>query len=147
FLALSTRFNPATYYQDHPRVAGAYDGDYKAFRMEGEQADALRGILRFATEKEMPIVFVNTPLTDEYLDGHRSRAETLFQRYMLQTAERYSEFTYRDLGRLWPQRYDYFSDPSHLNRYGAYQVSQRLSQDPLIGWPQALPAEGVGSRE
>ena len=139
FLALSTRFNPATYYQDHPRVAGAYDGDYKSFRMEGEQTDALRGLLRFANEKEMPIVFINTPLTDEYLDGHRSRSETLFQRYMLQTAERYSEFSYRDLGRLWPQRYDYFSDPSHLNRYGAYQVSQRLSQDPLIDWPQALP--------
>ena len=139
FLALSTRFNPATYYQDHPRVAGAYDGDYKAFRMEGEQTDALRSVLRFAHEKDMPVVFVNTPLTDEYLDSHRSRSETLFQRYMLQTAERYSQFTFRDLGRLWPQRYDYFSDPSHLNRYGAYQVSQRLSQDPLIEWPQALP--------
>jgi len=141
FLALSTRFNPATYYQDHPRVAGAYDGDYKAFRMEGEQTDSLRGLLRFANEKAMPIVFINTPLTDEYLDSHRSRSETLFQRYMLQTAERYSEFTYRDLGRLWPQRYDYFSDPSHLNRYGAYQVSQRLSQDPLIDWPQASVGE------
>ncbi len=139
FLALSTRFNPATYYQDHPRVAGTYDGDYKSFHMEGEQTDALRNLLRFASEKEMPIVFVNTPLTDEYLDSHRSRSETLFQRYMLQTAERYSAFTYRDLGRLWPQRYDYFSDPSHLNRYGAYQVSQRLSQDPLIDWPEVLP--------
>ncbi|MEL7331462.1 MAG: DUF1574 domain-containing protein [Cyanobacteria bacterium J06560_2] len=142
FLALSTRFNPATYYQDHPRVAGAYDGDYKAFRMEGEQTDALRSILRFATEKEFPVVFVNTPLTDEYLDSHRNRSEKAFQRYMLQTAERYSEFTYRDLGRAWPQGYDYFSDPSHLNRYGAYQVSQRLSQDPLISWPEAVPREG-----
>ncbi len=140
FLALSTRFNPATYYQDHPRVAGAYDGDYKAFRMEGEQTEALRSVLRFANEKEMPIVFVNTPLTDEYLDSHRSRSEKAFQRYMLQTAERYSDFTYRDLGQLWPQGYDYFSDPSHLNRYGAYKVSQRLAEDPLISWPQPLPS-------
>ncbi len=137
FLPLSNRFNPATYYQDHPRVAGDYDGDYKAFRMDGEQSDALRSLLRFTTEKEIPIVFVNTPLTDEYLDSYRSRAEDAFTQYMLQVAERYPDFTFRDLGQLWPQQYDYFSDPSHLNRYGAYQVSQRLSQDPLIPWPQA----------
>lgn len=141
FLALSTRFNPATYYQDHPRVAGAYDGDYKAFRMEGEQADALRSLLDFTNQKEIPVVFVNTPLTDEYLDSHRNRAEVAFQQYMLQISERYSDFLFRDLGRAWPQQYDYFSDPSHLNRYGAYEVSQRLSQDPLIPWPQALPEE------
>ncbi|MEL6603548.1 MAG: DUF1574 domain-containing protein [Cyanobacteria bacterium J06614_10] len=141
FLALSTRFNPATYYQDHPRVAGAYDGDYKSFRLEGEQADALRSLIRYTSEREIPVVFVNTPLTDEYLDGHRMRAEVSFQQYMLQMSERYGDFTFRDLGRLWPQRYDYFSDPSHLNRYGAYQVSQRISQDPLIPWPQARPTE------
>ena len=104
--------------------------------MEGEQTDALRSILRFANQHTMPVVFVNTPLTDEYLDSHRSRSEKAFQRYMLQTAERYSEFTYRDLGQAWPQGYDYFSDPSHLNRYGAYQVSHQLAQDPLIEWPQ-----------
>ncbi len=141
FLALSTRFNPATYYQDHPRVAGAYDGDYKAFRMEGEQTDALSSILRFASEKDISIVFVNTPLTDEYLDSHRNRSEKAFQRYMLQAAERYSGLTYRDLGQLWPQGYDYFSDPSHLNRYGAYKVSERLAEDPLISWPDPLSEE------
>ncbi|MEO1635972.1 MAG: hypothetical protein AAFS04_12920, partial [Cyanobacteria bacterium J06631_9] len=141
FLPLSIRFNPATYYQDHPRVAGAYDGDYKSFRMNGEQSDALRNLIRFTTDREIPMVFVNTPLTDEYLDGHRMRAETRFQQYMLQMSEIHSEFTFRDLGQLWPQNYDYFSDPSHLNRYGAYQVSQRISQDPLIPWPQALPDE------
>ena len=138
FLPLPNRFNPATYYQDHPRVAGDYDGDYRAFRMDGEQSDALRNLLRFTTEKEIPVVFVNTPLTDEYLDSYRSRAEDTFTEYMLQVAERYPDFIFRDLGQLWPQQYDYFSDPSHLNRYGAYQVSKRLSQDPLIPWPQAL---------
>jgi hypothetical protein len=30
---------------------------------------------------------------------------------------------------------DYFSDPSHLNRYGAYTVSNQLAQDPMIPWP------------
>ncbi len=137
FLPLPNRFNPATYYQNHPRVAGDYDGDYKAFRMDGEQSDALRSLLRFTTEREIPVIFVNTPLTDEYLDSYRARAEDTFTQYMLQVAERYPDFTFRDLGQLWPQQYDYFSDPSHLNRYGAYQVSQRLSQDPLIPWPQA----------
>ncbi|MGB3788062.1 MAG: hypothetical protein WA949_08630 [Phormidesmis sp.] len=137
FLPLPNRFNPATYYQDHPRVAGDYDGDYEAFRLDGEQSEALRNMLRFTAEKEIPVIFVNTPLTDEYLDSYRDRAEDTFTQYMLQVAERYPDFTFRDLGQLWPQQYDYFSDPSHLNRYGAYQVSQRLSQDPLIPWPQA----------
>ena len=41
---------------------------------------------------------------------------------------------FRDLGQLWPKRHDYFSDPSHLNRFGAYQLSNRLAQDPIIPW-------------
>ncbi len=139
FLALSTRFNPATYYQDHARVAGAYDGDYEAFQLAGKQTDALDNLLTFAREKQLPIVFINTPLTDEYLDSHRAKAEDDFQHYMLKSAERSNLLTFRDLGQLWPQRYDYFSDPSHLNRYGAYQVSHRLAQDPMIPWPTALP--------
>lgn len=143
FLALSTRFNPATYYNDHARVAGAYDGDYKAFRLDGKQATALEDLLRFSDEKQLPIVFVNTPLTDEYLDSRRSEAEQEFQQYMTAVAALDPEFTFRDLGQLWPQRYDYFSDPSHLNRYGAYQVAQRLAQDPLIEWPEALPTENA----
>ncbi|MEL6814499.1 MAG: hypothetical protein AAFP03_06765, partial [Cyanobacteria bacterium J06598_3] len=122
FLALSTRFNPATYYQDHARVAGAYDGDYKDFRMEGKQANALNDLLYFTTEKDVPVIFINTPLTDEYLDSRRIKAEEEFLQFMLQKAERSPSMSFRDLGRLWPQRYDYFSDPSHLNRYGAYQV-------------------------
>ena len=146
FLPLPNRFNPATYYQDHPRVAGDYDGDYEAFRMDGQQSDALRSLLRFTTEKEIPVVFVNTPLTDEYLDSYRARAEDTFTQYMLQVAERYPDFTFRDLSQLWPQQYDYFSDPSHLNRYGAYQVSQRLSRDPLIPWPQASASTSLLSR-
>lgn len=137
FLALSTRFNPATYYQDHARVAGAYDGDYKDFQMEGKQTDALNNLLYFTTQKDVPVIFINTPLTDEYLDSRRTKAEEEFRQYMVQVANRSAFMTFRDLGQLWPQRYDYFSDPSHLNRYGAYQVSNRLAQDPLIAWPEA----------
>ena len=141
FLALSTRFNPATYYQEHARVAGAYDSDYDGFELQGKQTAALDNLLRYTTQKAIPVIFINTPLTDEYLDPQRTKAETSFLQYMVQTADNSQQFIFRDLGRLWPQRYDYFSDPSHLNRYGAYQVSSRLAQDPLIPWPKPRPKE------
>ena len=136
FLPLAVRFNPATYYQDHARVAGAYDGDYDDFQLEGNQRNAFLNLLRYTQSRDVPLVFVNTPLTDEYLDVHRQQAEIVFQRYLIQAASQESGFFFRDLGQLWPNRYDYFSDPSHLNRYGAYQVSHRLAQDPLIPWAQ-----------
>jgi hypothetical protein len=141
FLPLAVRFNPATYYQTYARVSGTYDGDYEDFRLDGAQTEAFQSLLSFTQANNIPIVFVNTPLTDEYLDDYREDAEAEFLRYMfvLSTAE--SGFIFRDLGQVWPQRYDYFSDPSHLNRYGAYQVSNRLAQDPLIAWPQKAPPE------
>ncbi|NEQ32957.1 MAG: DUF1574 domain-containing protein [Leptolyngbya sp. SIO4C5] len=136
FLALTVRFNPATYYQDHARVPGNYDSDYEDFRLQGRQVQALENLLAFTQQKNIPVVFVNTPLTDEYLDAHRLAAETEFQRFMLELSASESGFVFRDLGQLWPERYSYFSDPSHLNRYGAYQVSNRLAQDPMIPWPR-----------
>ncbi|NEQ55789.1 MAG: DUF1574 domain-containing protein, partial [Leptolyngbya sp. SIO3F4] len=134
FLPLEIQFNPATYYLDHPRVAGDYDGDYKAFQMEGPQVDALRRMLEHTSAKNIAVAFVNTPLTNEYLDSARMEVESDFQRYMLQLAAQEPGLLYRDLGQLWPKRYDYFSDPSHLNRFGAYQLSHRLAQDPMIPW-------------
>ncbi|MBE9069194.1 DUF1574 domain-containing protein [Leptolyngbya cf. ectocarpi LEGE 11479] len=134
FLPLAIQFNPATYYLDHPRVAGAYDGDYKSFQMEGPQADALRRMLAYTQSQDITVAFINTPLTDEYLDPDRQEVESRFQRYMLQLAAEEPGLLYRDLGQLWPDRYDYFSDPSHLNRFGAYQLSSRLAQDPMIPW-------------
>ena len=134
FLPLAIQFNPATYYLDHPRVAGAYDGDYKAFQMEGPQVDALRQMLTHTQSQGVTVTFINTPLTKEYLDPARLDVESRFQRYMLQLAAQEPGLLYRDLGQLWPKRYDYFSDPSHLNRFGAYQLSNRLAQDPMIPW-------------
>lgn len=136
FLPLSVRFNPATYYQTYARVSGRYDGDYEDFRLDGAQAAAFDALLSFTQAQNIPMVFINTPLTDEYLDDFRRDAESEFLRYMLTRSTIESGFIFRDLGQLWPQRYDYFSDPSHLNRYGAYQVSSRLAQDPLIAWPR-----------
>jgi hypothetical protein len=139
FLPLSVRFNPATYYQTYARVAGNYDSDYDGFQLEGEQSAAFAELIRFTQDQEIPVIFINTPLTDEYLDEHRQQAEADFRQYMVTLSTSESGFLFRDLGQIWPQRYDYFSDPSHLNRYGAYQVSQRLAQDPLIDWPRVSP--------
>ncbi|WP_052050745.1 hypothetical protein [Leptolyngbya sp. KIOST-1] len=136
FLALSVRFNPATYYQNFARVSGRYDGDYDSFRLEGQQSEAFASLLSFTQAQGIPMVFINTPLTDEYLDDYRREAEAEFLRHMLTLSTTETGFLFRDFGQLWPDRYDYFSDPSHLNRYGAYQVSSQLGQDPLISWPR-----------
>jgi hypothetical protein len=142
FLALSVRFNPATYYQNYARVSGRYDGDYDSFRLDGQQSEAFDNLLSFTQAQGIPIVFINTPLTDEYLDDFRQEAESEFLRHMLTLSTTEAGFLFRDFGQLWPNRYDYFSDPSHLNRYGAYQVSSQLGQDPLISWPSpAIPSE------
>jgi len=138
FLALDVRFNPATYYQLYARVPGAYDSDYEDFGLEGKQLEAFDNLLDYTQQQGIPVIFVNTPLTDEYLDGYRSDAEEEFQKLMLQYSATEEGFIFRDLGQVWTGRYDYFSDPSHLNRYGAYQVSLRLAQDPMISWPRAL---------
>ncbi|ASC69423.1 hypothetical protein XM38_003500 [Halomicronema hongdechloris C2206] len=139
FLPLSVQFNPATYYQKHARVSGYYDSDYRSFRLEGRQAEAFQRLLQFTQSQDIPLVFVNTPLTDEYLDPYRLDAETQFLQYMVRLSGQEEGFIFRDLAQIWPEEYDYFSDPSHLNRYGAYQVSTRLAQDPMIPWPEPMP--------
>jgi hypothetical protein len=136
FLPVSTQFNPATYYQQYARVSGRYDGDYENFNLQGKQAEALTALLDFTEAEGIPLVFVNTPLTDEYLDAVRQEHEQEFLRWMLQLSATRDGLLFRDAAELWPQQYRYFSDPSHLNRYGAYQVSERLAQDPMIAWPQ-----------
>ena len=135
FLPLSVQFNPATYYQNYARVAGDFDSDYRDFSLEGPQADAFEAMLTYARSQGVPVVMINTPLTDEYLDPTRMEHEQAFQEWMLRLAATEPGFIFRDLGQVWTAQYDYFSDPSHLNRYGAYQVSNRLAQDPMIPWP------------
>lgn len=134
FLGLSIRFKPATYYKKHPKVSGSYDNDYKYFLLGGEQDAALQAVLEFTESQKIPLVFVNMPLTAEYLDPARIKYEQAFQEYMLRLANR-PNFIYRDISRAWTKANDYFSDPSHLNRYGAYEVSKKLARDVLIPWP------------
>ncbi|MFN6462710.1 MAG: DUF1574 domain-containing protein [Nostoc sp. DedVER02] len=134
FLALSIRFNPARYYQKHSRVPGNYDNDYKSFQVEGKQDTAFQEVLQFTQSQKISLVFVNMPLTADYLDPVRKGYEQQFQQYMLRQATN-PNFIYRDLSQKWPKANDYFSDPSHLNRFGAYEVSKKLANDPMIPWP------------
>ncbi len=134
FLPLSIRFNPARYYQKHSRVPGNYDNDYKSFQVGGEQDAALQEVLQFTQSQKISLVFINMPLTADYLDPVRKNYEQEFQQHMLRLATN-PNFIYRDLSQQWLKVNDYFSDPSHLNRFGAYEVSKKLANDPMIPWP------------
>ncbi|MBK1988597.1 DUF1574 domain-containing protein [Sphaerospermopsis aphanizomenoides BCCUSP55] len=134
FLPLSIRFNPVKYYQKHPKVSGSYDNDYKSFQLAGNQDTALQSVIEFTKSQQIPIVFVNMPLTGDYLDPARTKYEQQFQQYMLNVSTTNANFIYRDLSQIWLKGHDYFSDPSHLNRYGAYEISKKLAIDPMIPW-------------
>lgn len=136
FLPLTVRFDPQTYYQTHPRVPGAYDGDYHSFSVRGEQYNALGKLSEFLKQQQIELVFVNLPLTKEYLDDPiRNKYEQAFTQEMRNAAIKHG-IIFRNLAQQWNTEYDLFSDPSHLNRYGAHQVSIHLAQDSLIPWPQ-----------
>ena len=133
FLPISNRFNPATYYQKYSRVAGNSDGDYADFRLEGGQSAAIASLVTFTQSQKIPLVFINLPLSEEYLDSVRRGHEQAFQEYMLRTSAELG-FTYRNLTEEWKTEHDFFSDPSHLNRYGAFAVANHIAKDPLIPW-------------
>ncbi|MGQ4646858.1 hypothetical protein [Lyngbya aestuarii] len=137
FLPVSVRFNPATYYDKHPRVAGAYDSNYQFFQLSGKQDTSLESLLQFTKANGIGLVFVNLPLTNDYLDPVRKEHEEQFRRHMHSSALDRG-LIFRDLTDLMLTKHDYFSDPSHLNRYGAYKVSQKLAQDPMIPWSLAV---------
>lgn len=142
FLPVPVRYNPATYFQRYARVAGQYDTDYEDFRIAGRQAAAMNDLLEFTRSQELPVVFVNLPLTQEYLDPVRLQYEQNFKQYMLSVAAaQQGGLIFRDLGEDWLTEYDYFSDPSHLNRYGAYQMSLHLANDPMIPWTSSRSSE------
>ncbi|HEY9896379.1 MAG TPA: DUF1574 domain-containing protein [Candidatus Sericytochromatia bacterium] len=136
FLPLPNQFNPATYYQKYARVNGDYDSDYESFNLEGSQAQALTNLVQFSQTHQIPLVFVNLPLTGDYLDPTRKRHEEAFQQYMLRLSTQLG-FIYRDLNQSLTNQPAYFSDPSHLNRYGAYEVARRLAIDVMIPWNQS----------
>lgn len=134
FMHLPVRFNPAIYYLKHPKVPGNYDADYESFQLTGRQTSALQNLVQFTQSRDITLAFINLPLTEDYLDPIRKAYEEEFQQQMLRLSME-ERFIFRDLSGLWPTQNEHFSDPSHLNRFGAYEVSQRVAKDPLIPWP------------
>ncbi|BAU10989.1 hypothetical protein LEP3755_14820 [Leptolyngbya sp. NIES-3755] len=133
FLPISNRFNPVTYYQKFSRVPGESDADYADFNLDGVQTQALRSLAQYTKSQDIPLVVVNLPLTEQYLDPYRREREQQFQQHLMRLSGELG-FTYRDLLENWKNTPDFFSDPSHLNRYGAYAVAAHLGKDPLIPW-------------
>lgn len=135
FQSVGDRFNPATYYRQFPRVSGRYDNSYVPFRLGGEQSVATARLANYARQQNIPLVFVNLPLSGSYLDSVRSAYEQQFHQHMTQLASRH-QFFFRNLLRLWPTRNEYFADPSHINRDGARAVAEHLGRDRSIPWPR-----------
>jgi hypothetical protein len=134
FLPVAVRFNPETYFQKHPKVSGYYDSDYQDFKLTGVQSVALKNLIEFTRVRNINLVFVNMPLTQDYLDPVRTGYEQQFRQHMNQLAAQ-SGLIFRDNSMLWPAAKEFFSDPSHLNRYGAVEVAKHLARDPMIPWP------------
>lgn len=134
FLPLSVRFDPEIYYQNHAKVSGYYDSDYQGFELQGIQTQSLKNIIAYTQSFRIPVVFVNMPLTDHYFDPVRSAYEEKFREHMERVAAE-TGLVFLDLGWRWPDNYDYFSDPSHLNRYGAIAVAEYLATQQVIPWP------------
>ena len=135
FMPMSGTYNPNTYYRERPYVSGQYDRDYENFNLGGKQATAFNSVVAFTKARKIPLIFVNLPLTDDYLDGTRLWAEQQFRQRMQQLS-RQKGFIFRDLSQRWPGRNDYFFDPSHLNHLGAIAVSRLLATDSSIVWPR-----------
>lgn len=137
FLPLDRQFDPPTYYTQHPKVSGDYDTDYTAFTLTGRQLEATQNLLQYLQEQSIAVVFVNLPLTTDYLDATRQDYEQDFTDKMQAIAQD-TPLVFRDLAQAWVNNYTAFSDPSHLNRYGAAQVSEQLAQDLDIPWQTLL---------
>lgn len=135
FAAVNDQFNPNTYYRSFPRVRGQYDNAYRPFRLDGVQTMSLEAVTTFFQTQNIPLVFVNLPLSNDYLDGVRTGYERQFQAFLRRHADA-GAFTLVDLLEIWRWQSHFFADPSHINRYGAREIAQRLAQDRRIPWPQ-----------
>jgi len=135
FNALTARYNPDTYYQRYPLVPGQYDSNYQNFQLWGNQSNATKAIADFARAQGIPLVFVNLPLTDDYVaDVVRHNYEQRFQQHMEQLAEQ-KNFLFIDYHQQ-PEliKNEYFVDPSHINRDGAKAVAAQLAGDARMPW-------------
>jgi len=135
FLPINLRFDPATYYEKYSQVPGDYDADYQSFKLVGKQTDALKNLWEYTKANNINLVFVNMPLTKDYLDPIRKNYEEEFRQKMQDFAAT-TGLNFQDMVMLWPEARENFSDPSHLNQYGAVEVSKYLAKDAMIAWPK-----------
>jgi hypothetical protein len=133
FLPLEVQFEPTTYYQRYTKVTGDSDGDYANFQLAGSQDRALHQTIDLLASYQIPLVFVNMPLTDLYLDKFRSQHEASFKQYMQQLMDS-DRLRFIDLDGVLNTRHELFSDPSHLNRFGAQEVSKYLAKTARVKW-------------
>ncbi len=133
FLPLEIKFNPGTYYQEHPKVTGDSDSDYTNFQIIGNQERSLKAVVDLLSKRKIPLVFVNLPVSDLYVDKFRLEREANFTKYMQHLMD-VNQLTFVDTNKFLNTQYDLFSDPSHLNRFGAIEVSQYLTDTTLIPW-------------
>ncbi|MBE9032024.1 hypothetical protein IQ266_20000 [filamentous cyanobacterium LEGE 11480] len=142
-------FAPNQYFRRFPKIAGRFDGDYIDFNLAGAQAQATAALLLQTRRRRIPLVFVNLPLTDIYLDRLRDRRERQFRRYKQRLAGQ-GQLTFIDMAQQWPDRYDYFADPSHLNQSGAQAVAKFLGRRLAVYFERQLgvakPAYQLGDR-
>jgi hypothetical protein len=133
FLPLDLQFDPQTYYQQYTKVTGDSDGDYANFQLTGIQHQAVEKIITLLAQRKIPLIFVNIPLSDIYLDKYRQHNELKFKEYMRSLAQM-QQLAFVDMDGFLNNQYDRFSDPSHLNRWGASEVTRYLAQTNLIPW-------------
>lgn len=134
FSVVSDTFDPVQYYQTYPRVPGAYDTNYTEFQLSGVQTQAVYRLVNYLNRQQVPIVFVNLPLTADYLDAFRQEREEWFVQYLHQLAQQ-PEFLLRDLNQPAFSQNQFFQDPSHLNQAGAEAIARHLANDPTLPWP------------
>ena len=133
FLALDLQFDPTTYFAKYPKVTGSSDRDYANFQLVGNQDRSLHQTIELLATHKIPLVFVNMPLSDIYLDKFRNQHEVIFKQYMQKLMNSH-QLTFIDLDSLINKQYDRFSDLSHLNQFGAIEVSKYIAKRKEISW-------------
>ncbi len=131
FLPVQLKFDPTSYYQKYAKITGDSDGDYANFKLQDHQDVALHQTIDLLKANKIKLVFVNLPLSDIYLDKSRRQHEVTFKNYMQKLMD-LNQLAFVDMDGLLNTRYEYFSDPSHLNQTGAIAVSQYLTQTNAI---------------
>ncbi|HEY9628412.1 MAG TPA: hypothetical protein V6C84_14015 [Coleofasciculaceae cyanobacterium] len=139
FQKISAVYNPETYYQRYPWVPGAYDADYIRFNLNGDQQKATVAVAELAKSQNVPLVFVNLPLTADYLDATRLNYEQQFRQSMQRLAGQ-AQFIFCDLSQQRDlMQNGYFADPSHINHRGAAAIGAYLATVPSIPWSMFKP--------